>query len=86
MRNQQGVKSAPAQQSCKLFLSGNVVHQAFFSVENELCMSILTESLASRTDRLWPARHFIQQFEKLWTKKSPGGSIPGHPMRITRSE
>jgi hypothetical protein len=30
MRDQKSVKSATAQQSCKLFLSGNVVHQAFF--------------------------------------------------------
>jgi hypothetical protein len=48
--DQERVKPASTQQGGKFFLSRNVVHQAFFWVECEYFMSILTESLGSRIE------------------------------------
>jgi len=72
VRDQERVKSASTQQGGKLFLSGNVVHQAFFWVERERFISILMESFASRIELVQPLAASCSVLEKIQAKKSPG--------------
>jgi DNA primase large subunit len=76
VRDQERVKSASTQQGGKLFLSGNVVHQAFFWVERERFISILMESFASRIELVQPLAVSCSVLEKIQAKKSPGGINP----------
>jgi hypothetical protein len=52
-----------------LFLPGNVVHQAFFWVQYECFVSILTESLVGRMECAW-LQISLAKF-KNFTQKSP---------------
>jgi hypothetical protein len=72
VRDQERVKSASTQQGGKLFLSGNVVHQAFFWVERERFISILIESFSSRIELVHPLAASCSVLEKIQAKKSPG--------------